>query len=587
MINDVVTYFKGLPDKISNAINGAIDRVATWGSNMITKAKNAGNKFVTAIVDYFKQLPSKISSWLSNALQKVGAWATNLANKGKEAGKKLLDSIINKAKEIPTKIKSVGTDIVKGLWNGINGKVDWLVKKIKGFCKNSLDAIKNFFGIHSPSVVMEKEVGEQIANGMIKGIDNKKENAKKSAKQLAELYVTAGKTKVNEMKKVNEMSLADEVVFWETVLNHCRKGSNAYNTATQNFKVAKQALNDELTKLNTKYEADVHEIQEKLTKDIQAVTDAYNQAVEARQRQIMSSMGLFDMFSASEGIGKDELTSNLKSQVTALREWDNVLDALSNRNGVNVDFIGELESMGVSSLNTLKQINAMTDSELSAYVKLYDEKKAIALERSKTEHEALKIESDKQIAELIADADKKLTELKELYDTELKALGIIANKDAKEVGRNVVQGMINGINSKIAALRAKMRELASITVSTAQAELGIHSPSRVFAENVGKWIPEGIAQGIVNNSGVASDAVQSVTNDMLNGATVGRKLTNTFTAPAVNVTGNESVLSKLDGIYERLNRMQIVLDTGTLVGETIDKIDAGLANKQLLSARGV
>ena len=50
---------------------------------------------------------------------------------------------------------------------------------------------------------------------------------------------------------------------------------------------------------------------------------------------------------------------------------------------------------------------------------------------------------------------------------------------------------------------------------------------------------------------------------------------------------SDALLSKLDNIYERLDRLQIVLDTGTLVGETIDKIDAGLASKQLLSARGV
>ena len=48
-----------------------------------------------------------------------------------------------------------------------------------------------------------------------------------------------------------------------------------------------------------------------------------------------------------------------------------------------------------------------------------------------------------------------------------------------------------------------------------------------------------------------------------------------------------AVLSKLDDIYNRLDRMQIVLDTGTLIGETIDKIDAGLADRQLLSVRGV
>lgn len=54
-----------------------------------------------------------------------------------------------------------------------------------------------------------------------------------------------------------------------------------------------------------------------------------------------------------------------------------------------------------------------------------------------------------------------------------------------------------------------------------------------------------------------------------------------------SIGDNSALLSKLDGIYERLNRLQIVLDTGTLVGETIDKIDAGLATRQLLSARGV
>lgn len=48
-----------------------------------------------------------------------------------------------------------------------------------------------------------------------------------------------------------------------------------------------------------------------------------------------------------------------------------------------------------------------------------------------------------------------------------------------------------------------------------------------------------------------------------------------------------ATLAKLDAIYERLDRMQIVLDSGTLVGETIDKIDAALATNQLLRARGV
>ena len=53
------------------------------------------------------------------------------------------------------------------------------------------------------------------------------------------------------------------------------------------------------------------------------------------------------------------------------------------------------------------------------------------------------------------------------------------------------------------------------------------------------------------------------------------------------VANNGELISKLDRIYDRLNRLQVVLNNGALVGEIIDDIDAGLANKQLLNARGV
>lgn len=57
--------------------------------------------------------------------------------------------------------------------------------------------------------------------------------------------------------------------------------------------------------------------------------------------------------------------------------------------------------------------------------------------------------------------------------------------------------------------------------------------------------------------------------------------------PQKSAITDEAMLRKLDDIYERLGRLQMVTDTGALVGEMIDKIDAGLADRQLLSARGV
>lgn len=44
---------------------------------------------------------------------------------------------------------------------------------------------------------------------------------------------------------------------------------------------------------------------------------------------------------------------------------------------------------------------------------------------------------------------------------------------------------------------------------------------------------------------------------------------------------------RLDGIYDRLGRLQVLLDTGTLVGEIVDQMDAALGAKQRLAERGV
>ena len=50
--------------------------------------------------------------------------------------------------------------------------------------------------------------------------------------------------------------------------------------------------------------------------------------------------------------------------------------------------------------------------------------------------------------------------------------------------------------------------------------------------------------------------------------------------------GNEAVLTALNRIYQRLDQLQIVLDTGELVGGIIDPIDSALNDKSYKVARG-
>lgn len=632
-VNNVVNFITELPGKVLDWLTTALDNVATWASNIMEKGKEAGSDFVNEVVNYVKELPAKFQNWLTetktkittwvseikdkatqagkdfvakviekvtslpgdlkkkldDAKAKVTTWGTELFTKGKNAIGELIKGIKEKASNIANDVKSIGKDVVSGVWNGVQERATKFYEDIKGFFSGLVGKAKTALDIHSPSRVFEKEIGENIVKGLIKGVNNQKKNAKKSAEELSKLYITSANSKLTTLKKANKLTLAQEETFWNQVAKSCKKGTTGYEQALANAKKAKSDLNKSLTKLDEQYASDVESVKTKLKKEIQELTDAYDKAVSARQQSITASLKLFDKFEADEGVSKDDLTANLKGQVEALKEWDATLDSLRGRNGMDSELLNNLESMGVSSLETLKSLNSMTDEELAEYVSLFREKNAVALERAEAENESLKAESEKQIIELIENANKSLNDLEKTYTDNLKELGVSIKDQSKSIGKNIVDGLKSGIESQNNNFKEYLKNFLDSIVSTSKDALSIKSPSRVFADVIGKQIPAGIAQGIDNNIDVATDSIHNMSDDLINSANINRKLSNTFGNKSANniVNDNKALLSKLDGIYERLSRLQIVLDTGTLVGETIDKIDASLANKQLLSARGV
>lgn len=168
-ITNVVTFFRQLPTKILTFITDALRKVGTWASSMASKAKETGRNFVNGVIDFVKNLPSKVWGFLQNVVSKVAEWGRNLASKGKAAAKSLLDAVVNGVKSIPDKVKGIGSDIVKGLWNGINDMVGWVKSKIEGFGNGVLDGLKKFFKIGSPSKLMRDEIGKYLAEGIAVG----------------------------------------------------------------------------------------------------------------------------------------------------------------------------------------------------------------------------------------------------------------------------------------------------------------------------------------------------------------------------------------------------------------------------------
>lgn len=79
-------------------------------------------------------------------------------------------------------------------------------------------------------------------------------------------------------------------------------------------------------------------------------------------------------------------------------------------------------------------------------------------------------------------------------------LGGIMLSKAAEVGRNMVQGIANGIASLPNVIKDKLLGLADGALSAVKSRFGIESPSRVFADEVGKPIGQGIIAGFLDGA---------------------------------------------------------------------------------------
>lgn len=94
----------------------------------------------------------------------------------------------------------------------------------------------------------------------------------------------------------------------------------------------------------------------------------------------------------------------------------------------------------------------------------------------------------------------------------------VASIDWWQVGADIVNGLINGIGAMAGALWNAAQSIASSALRAIKSFLGIASPSRVMRDQVGKWIPSGVAVGIEANIKPLKDAMHdmsAITTDSL------------------------------------------------------------------------
>lgn len=92
-------------------------------------------------------------------------------------------------------------------------------------------------------------------------------------------------------------------------------------------------------------------------------------------------------------------------------------------------------------------------------------------------------------------------------------IDFITGVDWWGVGGDIINGVISGIQNAGGALWNALKEVAQSALNSVKKFLHIGSPSKVFADQVGHWIPEGVAVGIEANTESMTDAMRDMAFD--------------------------------------------------------------------------
>lgn len=185
-----------------------------------------------------------------------------------------------------------------------------------------------------------------------------------------------------------------------------------------------------------------------------------------------------------------------------------------------------------------------------------------------------------------------------------------------EMGKNVVNGFVDGVKSMISSAVSAVGNFFGGIVDGAKNMLGIHSPSKVFRD-IGINIGEGLNEGIEDETASVVDRVATMAKEAVETANEGFSrlktptlaedidinrniVTEPFEIDPINVQptypspektqvlndaiNNSQIVARLESVIDLLSQiipnqqMQVVLDTGTLVGEMTPLIDTQMGD---------
>lgn len=543
IIGTIVSFVAGVPGKIRSGLStlgGFIGGVFTtaWNTAYST-VTSLGGKIITWIAG----LPGKAFSALGTLGSKLGsafrtAWDTAYNAVVTAAGR-----VFTWFSGLPGKITGaignaggillqVGKDIVNGLVKGIQDMASAPVQAVKHIGSAITSGVKSVLGIKSPSTVFH-QIGVDINRGLATGLLTSATQVTSATQKVSDQVTAAGNQMVKDQanKLITARKEANDQI---RAYNRTHKKDIAVLPTlnmTEATALAKKQLAPQL-KAFSDFSKEIT-AQAKTTKGFKASDLLFSVPANLTATDLAKKLTTqADNIATAVGKGKltlEDLAKSRESLATQIKTaTDNLQDAISVRNdfadqvkGAALDYASLLNAQPITQgakVTTADIVKSLQDrySALSTFQKNIDSLAKAGLNQTSLQQivEAGVDSGGDYAAALAAAAPATISQVNSLQkkiNTAAGSLGTDTSKQFYQAGVDAATGIVNGLKSQDKQLASAMTTLANNLLTQFKKTLGIKSPSKVFALQVGVPIAQGIAQGILGSRAVVGSAVAAVT----------------------------------------------------------------------------
>lgn len=188
LIQDVLPV---LIDLLKNFVVPILVAVAATMTGVLAN----GIKFLIGVIEnlgnFFRSFAEGFSRVWNDTVKSVSDTLNNLGRFFGDTFTNIRNTITKAVGDFGTLLFKAGTDLVQGLINGVLNFGTKIATALKDVVDGAVTGVKQLLGIRSPSRVFD-EIGQNIGDGLIKGMDGKVAGVTASAQKLAKAAVPSG-----------------------------------------------------------------------------------------------------------------------------------------------------------------------------------------------------------------------------------------------------------------------------------------------------------------------------------------------------------------------------------------------------------